>query len=159
MDQAQIARAFAATVQASLHGLVELKPLLEQERQALTGHDPERVERIAADKLALLRQLEQSVQARDRLQAAAGLGPGIDAGRRLVLAVSDKALERDWNALDALAREVAQLNEDNGRLVQQAQRDARNALGILTGRAAQDDTYSTLRRRSGALASYSLGKV
>lgn len=159
MDQAQIARAFAATVQASLHGLGELKPLLEQERQALTGHDPERVERIAGDKLTLLRQLEQSVQARDRLQTAAGLGPGIEAGRRLVLAVADTALERDWNALDTLAREVAQLNDDNGRLVQQAQRDTRTALGILTGRPLQDDTYSTLRRRSGALASYSLGKV
>lgn len=159
MDQAQIARAFAATVHASLHGLNELKPLLEQEQQALTGRDAERVERIAADKLALLRQLEQSVQARDRLQTAAGVGPGIDGGRRLVLAVADDALQSDWNALDALAHEVARLNEDNGRLVQQAQRDTRNALGILTGRSAQDDTYSTLRRRSGALASYSLGKV
>jgi flagellar biosynthesis/type III secretory pathway chaperone len=159
MDQAQIARAFAATVHASLHGLNELKPLLEHERQALGGRDAERVERIAGDKLALLRQLEQSVQARDRLQAAAGLGPGIEAGRRLVLAVADDALERDWNTLDALAREVASLNEDNGRMVQQAQRDARKALGILTGRSAQDDTYSTLRRRNGALASYSLGKV
>jgi flagellar biosynthesis/type III secretory pathway chaperone len=159
MDQAQITRAFAATVEASVHGLQALEPLLQQEQRALTGRDPELVQRLAQDKLELLRRLEQSVQARERLQAAAGVEAGIEGGRRLVLAVADRALQQHWEQLTTLARQVAALNEENGRLALQGQRSTRTALGILTGRAVEDQTYAPMRRRAGAIASYSLGKV
>jgi len=110
------------------------------------------------DKLALLKQLAPSVQARDRMQKTAGLEAGLEGGERLVEMLGDPALDRDWTELARLAKIVADLNDRNAQLAMQGQRATRTALGILTGRAAMDDTYSGLRRK-GAAASYSLGKV
>ncbi len=159
MDNEQLIKAFTATVQASLHGLQSLEPLLQQEQAALTGKDPDRLEQLVQQKLALLRQLEPSVQARDRLQRAAGLTPGLDGGARFVESLGEESLAAEWAEMNRLARSVADLNDDNSRLVMQGQRATRTALGILTGRALQEETYSTLRRRSGSAASHMLGKV
>lgn len=159
MDEAQLFKAFSATVQASLHGLQSLEPLLEREQAALTGVDAALLEQAVQEKLALLKQLEPSVQARDRLQRAAGLAAGLDAGGRLVDSFADEALTRDWQEMLRLARSVAALNDRNSQLASHGQRTTRAALGILTGRPAQDDTYSTLRRKRGGVASYSHGSA
>jgi flagellar biosynthesis/type III secretory pathway chaperone len=159
VDSAQLIKAFTATVQASLHGLQTIEPVLERERDALTGRDPQHLEQVVRDKLVLLNQLEHGVRARDQLQQSAGFEAGPDGGSRLVETLDHPVLRRDWTQLTALARRVAELNDRNGQLVVQGQRDTRTALGVLTGRNAKDDTYTTLRRKAGAVASCSLGKV
>jgi flagellar biosynthesis/type III secretory pathway chaperone len=159
VENDQLARAFTATVQASLHGLQSIEPVLRREQQALTGKDPVQLEQVVNEKLALLKQLEHSVLARDRLQKAAGLEDGIEAGGRLVQAQGQAQLSADWATMTELVQVVAELNDQNGQLALQGQRATRTALGILTGRDQKEHTYSTLRRRSGGVASYSLGKV
>jgi len=161
MDDQQLSKAFAATVQASLHGLQSLHALLQREQQALTGRDPALLEQLVRDKLTLLKELEYSVQARDRLQVAAGLETGIDGGRQIAERCCSllPALTADWEKLNTLARTVAELNDHNGQLVIQRQRTTRSALEVLTGRPRREDTYSTLRRRTPAAASCSLGRV
>lgn len=159
MDREQLLKAFTATVQASLHGLQSLEPVLEREHHALTGRDPQCLEQVVHDKLALLNQLEHSVRARDRLQQAAGLEPGLEAGSQLVESLDQAALRHDWTQLNEVAQRVAERNDRNGQLAFQGQRNTRSALRILTGRAAKDDTYTTLRRRPATAASCSLGKV
>ena len=159
MEQAQLIKAFTATVQASLHGLDALERLLEQEQQVLASRDAEALEQLAQEKLSLLKQLQHSIDGRDRLQQTAGLQPGLDDGGRLVDALKQPALANQWSELLERARRVAELNDINGRLVSQGQRTTRAALGILTGRPEQQDTYSTLRRGRRAAAGYSLGKV
>lgn len=159
MDREQLTKAFAATVQASLLGLKQLEPVLQRERSALTGRDPEDLHRVVADKLAQLKALEPSIRARDRLLAAAGLDAGIDGGSQLVERLDDAALTKDWAALVDVAADVAALNDGNAQLANQGQRATREALGILTGRPSRDDTYTNLRRRSAATTSSVLGKV
>ena len=159
MESEQLIKAFTATVQASLHGLQSLEPVLQREQRGLTGNDPVHLEQVVKEKLALLKQLEHSVLARDRLQKAAGLAEGMEAGGRLVEALNHPQLASDWAAMTALVQDVARLNDQNGQLALQGQRATRTALGILTGRDEKEDTYSTLRRRAGGVASYSLGKV
>ncbi len=159
MDREQLAKAFTATVQASLHGLKALEPVLRQEREALLGRDAERLENLAQQKLELLKQLEPGVQARDRLQRIAGLEDGLEGGGQLVSALNDATLTRDWEAMTELARSVAELNARNGQLATQGQRAARAALGILTGRSAHDDTYTGLRRKGDRAGGLSLGRV
>lgn len=159
MDKVQLAKAFAATVQASLHGLESLEPVLRSESDALGGRDPELLTRAVEDKLLALKALEPSVTARDRLQAAAGVETGIEGGTRLVEMLDDNALKQDWQALRALAASVAELNDVNAQLANQGQRATRAALGILTGRSNNDDTYASLRRKPGVAARLSLGKV
>jgi flagellar biosynthesis/type III secretory pathway chaperone len=159
MDKAQLVKAFTATVQASLHGMQALEQLLLRERQTLADRDADGLEQVAQEKLALLKQLQHSIEARDRLQQAAGLQPGLEDGGKLVELLRQAAISEDWNGLVELAQRVADLNEINGRLVSQGQRTARAALGILTGRPEQQDTYSTLRRGTRTAGGYSLGKV
>jgi len=159
MDNEQLIKAFTATVQASLHGLQLLEPVLRREQTALTGKDPELLRQVVEEKLGLLRQLEPGVQARDRLQQAAGLEPGLDGGGRLVASLGHLPLAADWAEMTRLAKIVAELNDRNSQLAMQGQRATRAALGILTGRPTHDDTYTTLRRRGGALAGQSLGRI
>ena len=134
MDSAQLGKAFTATVQASLHGLQSIEPVLQREQDALVGKDPETLQQVVREKLVLLKELEHSVQARDRLQKAAGLPAGNEGAGRLVEGLQQEALTQEWTALTEIAQRVAELNDRNGRLAIQGQRNARNALGILTGR-------------------------
>lgn len=159
MDTQQLIKAFTATVQSSLHGLESLHDLLQHEQDAILGKDPQRLEHLVKDKLELLKQLEYGVQARDRLQQAGGFPSGAAGGLQFVERVGQDALNEDWRRLGELGGLVAELNNHNGQLVIQGQQAARSALEILTGRSRREDTYSTLRRRGNAAASYSLGKV
>lgn len=159
MESTQLIKAFTATVQASLHGLQSIEPVLQREQLALTGKDPAQLEQIVREKLDLLKQLEHGVQARDRLQKAAGLESGLEGGSKLVEALGQPQLATDWQSLTTLAKTVADLNDQNGQLANQGQRATRTALGILTGRPEKHDTYSTLRRKSTGASSYTLGKV
>lgn len=159
MESEQLIKAFSATVQASLHGLQSIEPVLRREQSALSGRDPAVLERTVQEKLNLLKQLEHSVQARDRLQKAAGLEEGREAGQRLVETLNQSQLSADWQALNALLKTVADINDRNGQLAVQGQRATRTALGILTGRGENEDTYSTLRRKSGGASSHTLARV
>lgn len=159
MEQEQLTKAFSATVQASLHGLQSLEPILRREQTALVSRDPELLTGIVQEKVAALKQLEPSMQARDRLQASAGMPEGIEGGSRLVGVLNQDPLTRDWAQLTRLAKTISELNDHNGSLALQGQRMAREALGILTGRSPSDDTYTTLRRKNGGTASYSFGKA
>ena len=159
MEQEQLSKAFNATVQASLHGLQSLEPILRREQTALVSRDPEVLTDIVQEKIALLKQLEPSMQARNRLQVSAGMPEGIEGGSRLVEMLNQDPLTRDWGQLTRLAKTVSELNDHNGSLALQGQRVAREALGILTGRSPSDDTYTTQRRKNGGTASYSFGKA
>ena len=57
MERAQLIKAFIATVQASLHGLRSIEPVLCKEQAALTGKDPAILEQVVAEKLELLKHL------------------------------------------------------------------------------------------------------
>ncbi|MCP5429560.1 MAG: flagellar protein FlgN [Chromatiaceae bacterium] len=99
MDSAQLGKAFTATVQASLHGLQSIEPVLQREQDALLGKDPETLQQVVREKLVLLKELEHSVHARDRLQKAAGLPAGNEGAGKLVEGLQQQALTQDWAAL------------------------------------------------------------
>ena len=159
MDPIQLIKAFTATVQASLHGLNSLEAVLTREQAALIGRDPDALQQVVGEKLALLKEVASSVQARDRLQRAAGVAVGNGGGDRLVEQARDPGLAADWQAMTSLAQRVAEHNDRNGQLAMQGQRTTRTALGILTGRPTGDDTYEGLRRRRSGTEHYTLGKV
>ena len=159
MQTEQLVTTFKATVQASLHGLQSLEPVLEQEHQALTGRDPAGLEAIVGQKLALLKQLRHSVDARDRLQQTAGFPSGNAGGDALVSALADTALATDWSELRDIAGRIAAANDRNGQLAMQGQRATREAIGLLTGRDQTEHTYGTLRHRKRAAGGYSLARA
>lgn len=156
MNKEQLTKAFTATVQASLHGLRTLEPVLQQERQALLGRDPGALEAMVGQKVALLQQLQHSVQARDRLQQTAGHPPGNAGADALVNDINSDILSSDWSALLNLAAQVAALNHRNGQLATQGQRATRAAIGILTGRDQSQPTYNHPKHASRAPGGLSL---
>ena len=103
MHNDQLVTTFKATVQASLHGLETLAPILDQEHRALVGRDPGVLESIVKHKLSLLQQLQHSVEARERLQQAAGFPRGNAGGDALVANHGDPGLVADWSQLRDIA--------------------------------------------------------
>lgn len=158
MTKEQLIRAFVATVDASVHGLHSLADVLQQEASVLVGKDPEVLEQVVKQKIDLLRQLEYSVQARDRLQQESGFDQGLAGGRQLVDLLDDAEISQRWTELMELSHAVSERNDRNGQLVVQQQRAARSALEILTGRPHREDTYRALRRRNGTTPRHTLGR-
>lgn len=158
MTKADLIRAFAATVDASVHGLQSLVTLLREEQEALVGQDPEILTQVVKQKSDLLKQLEFSVQARDRLQQESGFEFGLAGGEKLVDLLQQPELATQWQQLVELGAAVSTLNDRNGQLVRERQRSTKSALEILTGRPSHDDTYRALRRPDAGMPYRTFGK-
>ena len=63
------------------------------------------------------------IQARDRLQQAAGHPSGNPGAEALVTDIADRALSSDWSELIGLANRIAAMNDRNGRLAADVHRD------------------------------------
>ena len=107
----------------------------------------ETLQQVVREKLVLLKELEHSVQARDRLQKAAGLPAGNEIAGRLVEGLQ-QALTQDWTALGPKSRNASP-NSMTAMVDWRSRASATHAtLGILTGRTATA-TPAILRRRGG----------
>lgn len=149
---------FRATLEASLAELRVLRDILLEEQRALSGGDAASLEQAVRQKNDCLAQLEHSVRAREQMLQQVGLPGGLGGAERFVSQhFAPDELAETWHELLTLSREVAELNDHNGKLALAGERHARQALGILTGRPASPDTYSP--RLGGSVAGgHSLGK-
>lgn len=153
-------RAFQATLEATAHSLEELVPLLRSEQEALSSGDAQRLDQVVTDKQHLLDALRHSLSARDQLlktlqlpAAPQGCIDFLDGNK------APATVRCIWDRILDLTRELAQLNDRNGQLASAGERQTRQALAILTGRAAQNDTYARTKRRGNQMDSHSLGHV
>lgn len=157
MSSDPLKQLFKATVESSLDGLRTLVPLLEEERDALTQVDIEAIETVSQRKLEKLSELEHSVLAREHLQQQAGFKSGLEGGRELLREhFHPSEILSQWQELEKLSDQLQRFNDDNAKLALSGERHARQALGILTGRGDEGDTYSAKAKK--ALGGYSLGK-
>lgn len=160
MEKAQQIRAFQATVDASIHGLESLVRMLEKEQQALASNNPEFLEQAVKEKLDVIQELSHSIAARNELQHSLQLPEGLEGGRAFL--ETFKAPEKVmtvWQKLTDLSKQVVKLNNMNGQMANEGARSTRQALSILTGRSADEDTYSANPRKRKGLSSYDLGKA
>jgi len=152
---------FRATIESSLKGLSELVEVLRKEQEALTGTDPEILERYVARKLALLKELDHSVKAREQILAQAGSGSGLAGSEQFIREhfKPGEILDK-WNQLQALSKAADQLNTDNAKLAFAGEHTTRQALNILTGRTQEPGTYTKRRYSSSGngTSGLSLGK-
>jgi flagellar biosynthesis/type III secretory pathway chaperone len=157
---ARLLPAFEAAVADTLRHLETLEPLLDRERDALGGRDPDALNAVVREKLEVLGGLEKAMRGLDGLFAHAGL-PGAGKGGDALVAHADASgdLGERWERLKTLAANVDRLNTRNGSLTKQAQRGARTALSILTGRQATDAHYDRKGRDKTRLAGQSLGEA
>jgi flagella synthesis protein FlgN len=96
--------------------LSALIALLEQERQALAVGtiDGELLQRIAADKQALLERLERSEKQRRQAQVDLGYAEG-DSGAQA--AARDAGCLDDWTAMREASERAARLNQMTGAML------------------------------------------
>ncbi|MBK5929771.1 flagella synthesis protein FlgN [Halochromatium salexigens] len=133
-------------------GLQRLTLLLEQECEALTAGniDGEWLQRIAADKQALLEQLERSEQQRREMQAEHGYAEG-DAGARQ--AARDADCLDDWEAVRAASESAARRNELAGSMLWMRLKHNQRMLDVIHA-VSEKTLYDTQGRtgpRSGRL--------
>lgn len=106
----------ATLLETQRNGLQRLSALLEEECEALAAGqiDGELLQRLAADKQALLTQLEHSEQQRRALQTAGGYDEG-DAGARQ--AAREAGCLDDWDAVRTASERAARRNELAGSML------------------------------------------
>lgn len=151
---------FVTTVSQGLVSMERLVAIMEEETEALTRLNPQRLDEVVQRKLAQLRELEKSVTLRERLQKSLGLKPGLAGGTAFVdKPTTPQALRTQWQSYCELAQRLEQRNNLNGQLARQGAQSTRQALGMLTGRPQDDGLYQAGKRRRGGLRGYSLGTV
>jgi len=124
------------------------------------ANSPEELESVVQEKLALLTELEHGIKARNQLQQSLGLTAGLEGGTLFLRQhKAPESVMQTWQKLLDLSAKVEQLNNQNGQLALQGERTTREALGILTGRKEDNDTYGKGRRGKSRLDSYTLAKV
>jgi len=137
---------FRATIDASLKGLRELVQVLHEEQTVLTSKDAEALENVVQRKVELLKDLEHSVLAREQILKQADCGSGLQGSEAFIREhFSPDDIVDDWKQLVSLSKQVDELNIQNGKLALAGERSTRQALGILTGRSQEPETYSKKR--------------
>ncbi len=112
----------------------QLLELIDNEFQALTERDLDRLDTLLNDKQPLLALLQQHGSERSRLLEEAGLSADRDGLATLASnsSVGDQLLARS-EALSALLQRCQEGNLRNGRLIRANQASVRSVLGILRG--------------------------
>ncbi len=120
--------------------LERLGRLLEEEQGLLVEGeiDGQRLNALAAEKAALQQALEETEEARARVQHRLGYAEGTEGARQ---AAEDAGCLDGWQAMLDQARRIARLNERNGRLLELRMRHNQQMLDTIH-RLADPDTYS-----------------
>ncbi|RTR04379.1 flagella synthesis protein FlgN [Halomonas nitroreducens] len=120
--------------------LAALSRLLEAEQALLVEGevDGKALNRIADDKTGLLQALENTERLRTRVQQQLGYPPGSEGARQ---AAQDAGCLPAWEAMLDAGREIARLNERNGRLLTLRMTHNQQMLDYLH-RLADPDVYA-----------------
>ncbi len=114
--------------------------LLTEEEQALTSGDPDQLAKLSANREKL------SLAIADHWKSLAGLlGLSAQTGfaglREKALAIAPATPV--WQELETLARKASQLNQVNGRLIEEQLRRNQTAIQVLQGAAANRGLYGS----------------
>lgn len=125
--QGELGDALSAVLGDMQQAITQLAQVLESERTALNTSDSEALGRTGASKQKLMLQLEQLDTERQQLSREA---PAAAA-----------SLDPAWAQVLQALRRCQQLNQSNGRAVNQRLGQVRQALSVLTGHAGENGLY------------------
>jgi flagella synthesis protein FlgN len=132
----------AGLLAAELSETSRLQEILLREFNILGGNDPEQIGAISKEKLAQMQRMAQQLTARDDFLRELGLPKGKEGTDLLLqgLPRESELLER-WAELLDIGKQLKQQNEINGNIVAVSQRQARQALDIISGKTGTPQTY------------------
>ena len=125
--QHELGNALSAVIDDMQQAVEQLAQMLEAERTALDTNSIEALDRVGAQKQAMMLQLEQLDVERQQLSRE--------------LPASAAMLESNWSRFVQSLRRCQQLNQRNGGMVNQRLNQVRQALSILTGHTGENSLY------------------
>lgn len=130
--------AFLATGITETEALIDC---LEQEFEALSSGEPERIRECAERKRTQLQRLEERLGEMFRPAGPAPTPPGDEIGRLLEALPEDDPLARQWQQLRETSLRLREQNDINGNVIRLSQQHVHQSLDILIGATAGGDTY------------------
>ena len=143
--QGELSDALGAVLSDMQQDITQLTLVLENERTALNAGNSEALGEAGAGKQKLMLQLEQLDAERQQLTREA---PAAAA-----------KLDATWAQVLQALRRCQQLNQSNGRAVNQRLGQVRQALSILTGHAGETGLYGPTGGLRGSLRSQVLAQA
>lgn len=135
----QIANILGESVRCAL----DLKEILVEERKALQDRDTMSLSTAANSKLALVREIANLNQTRDKVSAQAGFGNSPDYMEDLADWCDDDLLVTNlWQNLQSIASECDLMNKTNGAIIHLRHQQTLNGLSVLRGSENDAGTYA-----------------
>lgn len=145
IDQQTIINAFIDNLSGLNEHLDKLSKLLLQEEAALAEQKLDEIESIATEKNQLTAQVEQAEQLRQEHCTQLQITPdkqGIQQWLQTKPVVLQQQISALWKHVTYLGQKCSTQNQINGILVAHLQRHTQDALSILRGAVAGQDSYS-----------------
>lgn len=151
---------FGRLMQQEIDCAERIGKVLNEERQALGGRDPEALERVTVAKQTLLKEMEQRVAAHEGFLSARRLPPG-KAGTEQFLAdlPQDSELPALWQRLQESAAQCRDENRVNGSIVALSRVRVQRALELLHGKPDNAKTYGREGETHASARSQFIGSV
>ncbi len=139
----------------------ELLELLQSEKAALLGTDPEALQSLAVTKEMRLREIASLEQERQSLLGRGGPATGARAAleRSLNNHGMGGALQQRWQQLCEMLALCRDANATNGAIIHLRQRHVRQALNVIRGGRADELTYGPAGSPVGLPPSRGLARV
>lgn len=163
MDERVLQERLSEVVDRQIALSGRLLDILQTEKAALIGTDPEALQQIAARKEATLREMAGLEQER---QALLGVPQDTVSGLHATLPREQQGaprmtgpLSQRWRQLGEMLAICRDANATNGAIVNLRQRHIRQALNVIRGGRADDLTYGPAGSPVGLPASRGLARV
>src|SRR6187431_1280411 len=140
--------------------IAQLKQLLAHEREQLEQRKQDELPRIVEQKAALLDQLNNSAEQRQRILATLGL-PTNAQGWDLFLQrnTATLPLRDDWKLLVSDFEDCQKMNDINGKMISRSQQTLNHLLGLLRGKVAAPSLYTAQGTKTQHTSSYTVAKA
>lgn len=122
---------------------LDLKEILVEERKALQDRDTKSLNTAANSKLALVREITDLNQTRDKVSAQAGFGNSPENMEDLTdWCDDDRVVTKLWQKLQRIAIECYLMNRTNGAIIHLRHQQTLNGLSVLRGSENDAGTYA-----------------
>lgn len=140
----------------------ELKNLLNLEFDALSKRDIEQIQTIIQQKTEVLKQLETNSQERNNLFAQLQIPAnkqGLEQFAAQLPDVAQASFELHWLPLEALLKEVNELNKRNEAIVTRSNKNLDHLMSIIRGQNQKSMLYNNAGNKGNYTAQQRLGKA
>jgi len=140
--------------------ILELKTLLNQERELLEKRELQGLQAIVDRKDVLLQQLRFSAKQREQILTAAGLTTDLAGWDAFLLRDgSTRFLIPEWQKITQVFIECQKANEINGKMISRSKQTLNHLLNLLRGQVAPPTLYNQKGTSTHYNNSYSVTKA